>query len=904
MAEKSIIAEFAIEGMDALISDTASLIRKQQELKAELKNVDKTTVDGSKIAAAKTAELKSLNQTINAGTKVIQANTATNKTLDVELNRGIKSIDQARASNTELLKIRNRINITTEEGKLQLDAANKKLDENNAFIKENVSAYEQQKIGIGDYKEQIKGALNELNPLNGGMTGFIARSKEAGGVLPLVGKGLKSVTSGIFGIVKASLAFLATPIGAVIGAVGLVLGLLVNYLKSTQAGMDALTKVTRPLSAIFQSLLGVAQKLGGALVDAFSNPKQSLEDLGNFVKQNLINRFTAFSVILDGILNLDFKKVSNGVLQVGTGVENSIDKINGLAKETGEFFQDAIDKGIAIDKITKETERGENNLILLRSEQNRIIKEQNKIAEDVTKTIAEREAAALKVNDASNLILETETKQLDLLIKKGEIQNSLNDTSLEDQKAQNELIAQRNDAATRQAEIQTTNQNKLNAIRKSGIDAAKKAADNAIKQQNDELANFIANQGFKEKSLEQQLEIDKQVAEKSIAILDAELKAKKISQTEYDTERLNIQNELLQSQAEIAVQNADLELEAYINKNQSKIDNEKFFTEKLLLEEQNRLDLLAEKQLENQALRLENGVISETEYNAAINEINEENRIAKEEAETLREEAKKEKELIDLENKRIIQGEINAFDLKALTDNLKKEEEAELKAAEESGANTKLITDKYNKLEVDLKQQVAEQKLAIAADTLGSVANLLGKESDAGKAVAVAQALINTYLGITAGVKLGFPAAIPAVLAATTTGFGAVKNITATKTPTAETGGLISNGALDVSGGGLLRGRRHSKGGTLIEAEDNEFISSRKTTAMFLPELQRMQAIANGNTGIIRNGFARDGGLTSRTITRSIRQPNQQQTIRVINVASDTAEVAAEDAILVENANL
>ena len=55
--------------------------------------------------------------------------------------------------------------------------------------------------------------------------------------------------------------------------------------------------------------------------------------------------------------------------------------------------------------------------------------------------------------------------------------------------------------------------------------------------------------------------------------------------------------------------------------------------------------------------------------------------------------------------------------------------------------------------------------------------------------MAISSALINTYLGITAGLKLGFPAAIPAVLAASVTGFKAVKNIIATKVPGGGGGG-------------------------------------------------------------------------------------------------------------------
>ncbi len=75
------------------------------------------------------------------------------------------------------------------------------------------------------------------------------------------------------------------------------------------------------------------------------------------------------------------------------------------------------------------------------------------------------------------------------------------------------------------------------------------------------------------------------------------------------------------------------------------------------------------------------------------------------------------------------------------------------------------------------KKILREQELQSASDTFGILADLLGKQSKAGKAFAVAQALINTYQGITAGVKLGYPQAIPAVLAASVTGFKAVKDI-------------------------------------------------------------------------------------------------------------------------------
>jgi hypothetical protein len=98
------------------------------------------------------------------------------------------------------------------------------------------------------------------------------------------------------------------------------------------------------------------------------------------------------------------------------------------------------------------------------------------------------------------------------------------------------------------------------------------------------------------------------------------------------------------------------------------------------------------------------------------------------------------------------------------------------------------------KARVDIAKKEADQKIALAQQTasaLTALSDIVGKETAAGKALAVSAALINTYLGITAGVKLGFPAAIPAVAIAAATGFSAVKNIIATKVP----GGSSSGGA-------------------------------------------------------------------------------------------------------------
>jgi hypothetical protein len=93
---------------------------------------------------------------------------------------------------------------------------------------------------------------------------------------------------------------------------------------------------------------------------------------------------------------------------------------------------------------------------------------------------------------------------------------------------------------------------------------------------------------------------------------------------------------------------------------------------------------------------------------------------------------------------------------------------------------------------IKIAQEEANAKIQLAqaaSDSLGLLSEVAGKQTAAGKALAIAQALINTYLGISQGVKLGFPAAIPAVLAASVTGFKAVKNIMAVQVPNGGGGG-------------------------------------------------------------------------------------------------------------------
>lgn len=203
----------------------------------------------------------------------------------------------------------------------------------------------------------------------------------------------------------------------------------------------------------------------------------------------------------------------------------------------------------------------------------------------------------------------------------------------------------------------------------------------------------------------------------------------------------------------------------------------------------------------------------------------EENSLSKSKKEDLDEEARLTADVIALEEQRLIKNKellgVAAGLRKTEADRIASEREAEINAFAKQREDIDNILEKSVKknegLELTKNQNVAEslrgltatksqaaeedakiteltekQKLGIIGNSLGSITQLLGENSAAGKAAAIAQAVINSYLGFTEILKT--PSTLPqpfasiekiasagSVLAA---GLSTVKQITAVKTPT------------------------------------------------------------------------------------------------------------------------
>lgn len=188
---KITIADFQIEGMDDLIKETGELIALQEKLRKDQKELkkssDELTESGQKrteALAVNQARLKTINKEIQTNTKLLQANTTATLDLDAAIDKQINSENEAIANIKELTQARRDLQVTDENYERDLARINTKIDQNNAFIDENVSQLEQQKRGIGDYAGGIREALKDQDLFAGSnlnLDGALGQLSSTGG---------------------------------------------------------------------------------------------------------------------------------------------------------------------------------------------------------------------------------------------------------------------------------------------------------------------------------------------------------------------------------------------------------------------------------------------------------------------------------------------------------------------------------------------------------------------------------------------------------------------------------------------------------------------------------------------------------------------------------------------------
>ena len=194
--------------------------------------------------------------------------------------------------------------------------------------------------------------------------------------------------------------------------------------------------------------------------------------------------------------------------------------------------------------------------------------------------------------------------------------------------------------------------------------------------------------------------------------------------------------------------------------------------------------------------------------------------------------------------------------------------------------------------EFEIQKQIALDTFQLQADAVGALANLAGQDTVLGRLLAVAQATMNTHIGITQALTAPTMAQrIAGIVFATATGLAAVRDINSTPIPE-----VRINTSTPFGDGGMIGGRLHASGGTWINAERGEGVINRRSMA--IPWVKRQASFLNTLGGGIP--FMQHGGVVPEGLgaSRFINLERALGTGRTVLITSDLHAVETNEAVV------
>lgn len=392
------------------------------------------------------------------------------------------------------------------------------------------------------------------------------------------------LTQVISGTTKASKLLKIALISTGIGAIVVALGSLIAYLTTVQKGMDQLTKVTRPLSVLFQKLLGIFQELGGKVFDnlmrLFTDPVTVIKEFGALIQREVMDRFEGLAKFGGAFIKLFSKDWKDGLKEMGeaalqfTGADDVINVVSKIADETKELVNESIADGTRLDLLIKDIRDSEIDMIKRRGALKLIYADSKRLATDVKATDEERIAAANRAEDA---LIELESMRTGLLEKKiaqMKLEHTFNDTSKEDIKElallEEQLFLARAETAKKLQSIDAARNSAINAeqqrAKQAKADEQKAAAEKAKKEEEDrnkELERFQTQAEEDLLALKNRL-LNEEITEEEFNQLkeDAELahlQRMKDARETFGMETLDIQQQIADKELEIQRKKAEEE---------------------------------------------------------------------------------------------------------------------------------------------------------------------------------------------------------------------------------------------------------------------------------------------------------------------------------------------------------
>ncbi len=584
-------------------------------------------------------------------------------------------------------------------------------------------------------ESDIDNVTKDVKKLNKGLKNTSEASSEMKSQLNTISGGKLSALTGIIGKVRLAFVSLRTAIIASgIGALALAVLAVGRAFKDSEEGQNKFAKLMGVIGAVVGNLTDLLANLGEKIISVFENPKEAIKSFGELVKKNISNR-------LEGLTEL--------IPKLGAAITLLF---KGEFTEAGKVAGDAVAKvALGVENFT-----------------DKVIDATEAVAEFGREQVREGNQAA-KVAD---MRAKAEKEERKLLIQRATLENKIAHLRLKSREEDRFSADERKQALLDAQKLEDTLLEKETKVLKLRADA--QTLENTFSRSNKENLNEEARL---------QAEVIRQQARRTNAQ----------RQTQRELNRLNKEiladNKRTLAEEQKAIDDLDKFKKDLADKNEDeridKIKNEK--SERLL-----KLEELKLEEEEKNALKLE----IEQRYIDDLNAIKEADRIAKkakdekdaEESRKIREEEL----LLDIEI------ELGTFEEKRLR--LQNQRKIIIDDETLSAEQKAELLEKIGNSEVKIQeeQQRAKQRALMAyANIAGSISNLIGKQTVAGKALAVADATISTYLSAQKAYEsqLSIPtpdAPVRASIAAGVAiaqGIGSVKNILSTKIPNQGGGG-------------------------------------------------------------------------------------------------------------------
>lgn len=295
-------------------------------------------------------------------------------------------------------------------------------------------AYKKGNITLDEYASEsvrveqiLKNQTNTYSKLTHQVQGTKSMTDQLKGSLQTLAPGLNSSIEGFAGMTKAAIKFIATPIGAVVAALGIAIYALKSYFNSSEEAQDRFNKIVNVGKGIFERYMNVVEGLGEVIYELTTSINGSSLGLDAFTK-----KFGAFGIALD-VAFAPLKLLIGSIKTLGDIFDRFFPE---QSKNIKEFFSSLEQEAERFTKLQSDIDKRERDLLVQRAQTN---KEVAKLREDAIHQ--EGEAKRESIEKA----IELERGLVNEEVKLAESKKQLAEAELKrngDDKAAKEKVAQ------------------------------------------------------------------------------------------------------------------------------------------------------------------------------------------------------------------------------------------------------------------------------------------------------------------------------------------------------------------------------------------------------------------------------------------------------------------------------